>query len=64
MVDFVTLAETADNFWADNKDLLALAVSLLALVVSIITAKQNVKTTREIAQDAASHAEAMARTAT
>jgi hypothetical protein len=52
------------DFWAQNKDLSALAVSLIALVVSIVTAGQNVKATRQIAQDAASHAEAMARIAT
>jgi hypothetical protein len=64
MVNPLALADSADNFWTDNKDLLALTVSLLALIVSIFTARQNVKATRRIAQDAASHAEAMARTAT
>jgi hypothetical protein len=52
------------NFWTDNKDLLALAVSLLALAVSVFTASLNVRATREIARDAAQHAEDLARTAT
>src|SRR3712207_1590441 len=64
MVIPLALAGVAGNFWADYKDLLALAVSLLALVVSILTARQNVDATRRIAQGAAVHAEAMARTAT
>ncbi len=64
-VDIASLAVATggDNPWAANKDLLALAVSLVALIVSVVTARQNVKATREIAQDAAKHAEGLARTA-
>ncbi|MFB6726023.1 hypothetical protein ACFCV3_37980 [Kribbella sp. NPDC056345] len=52
------------NFWTENKDLLALGVSLLALLLSIITARQNAKLTQEVARNSAAHAESMARTAT
>lgn len=40
----------AASFWTENKDLLALIVSLIALAVSILTSRQNLKATREIAQ--------------
>jgi hypothetical protein len=64
VVDSLPLVTSASTFWSDNKDLLALAVSLLALIVSIVTSRQNVNTTKKIAGDTASHAEEMARTAT
>lgn len=40
----------ASNFWTENKDLLALIVSLAALAVSIVTSRQNLVATREIAR--------------
>lgn len=46
------------------KDLGALAVSLLALVVSIVTSRSNVRATREIAEDAAANAQYLAKDAT
>lgn len=60
----VVAASPAGSFWEANKDLLALAVSLVALIVSIVTARQNVNTTKKISQEATSHAEKMARSAT
>lgn len=60
----VSAVVIAENFWTDNKDLLALAVSLLALVVAVVTTRQNVETSKTIAEVAASHAELMARLAT
>ena len=53
-----------NGFWATNKDLLALAVSIVALAVSIITTRQNQRATRQIAQEAAADAKALARAAT
>jgi hypothetical protein len=55
---------TATSFWTACRDLLALIVSLIALVVSILTTRQNLKATRQIAQDAAHHQQAMTRVAT
>ena len=43
-------ASGTTGFWTENKDLLALIVSLLALGVSIATSKQNLDATRKIAQ--------------
>jgi hypothetical protein len=43
-------AGAGTNFWTENKDLLALIVSLAALAVSILTSKQNLTATREIAR--------------
>jgi hypothetical protein len=43
-------AGTATNFWTENKDLLALIVSLAALAVSILTSRQNLTATRQIAE--------------
>ena len=43
-------AGAATNFWTENKDLLALIVSLAALAVSILTSKQNLTATRQIAR--------------
>lgn len=59
-------AGATTNFWTENKDLLALIVSLAALAVSILTsrqnlvatrqiARQNLAATREIAEEAAAH---------
>ncbi|NEA31752.1 hypothetical protein [Streptomyces sp. SID13031] len=62
LVAFIALP--AGSYWEKNKDLLALGVSLLALIISIVTARQNVNTTKELSEDAASHAELMARSAT
>jgi hypothetical protein len=42
-------AGEAASFWTENKDLLALFVSLAALAVSILASRQNLKATREIA---------------
>jgi hypothetical protein len=52
------------SFWTDNKDLLALLVSLIALAVSIITSRQNLSATRRIAQDAADNDRKLARAVT
>jgi hypothetical protein len=52
------------NFWTDNKDLLALIVSLAALAVSIITSKQNLTASRKIAEEAAAHNLKLAKAAT
>ena len=46
-------AAGAANFWTENKDLLALIVSLVALAVSIVTSRQNLAATKEIAEQAA-----------
>lgn len=54
----------AEGFWTANKDLLALIVSLAALLFSIVATSQNIRATRRIAEDAADNAAAMARTAT
>jgi len=43
-------AGAGTNFWTENKDLLALIVSLAALAVSILTSRQNLTATREIAR--------------
>ena len=43
-------AGAATNFWTENKDLLALLVSLAALAVSILTSRQNLVATRQIAE--------------
>ena len=56
--------EAAENFWTANKDLLALLVSLAALAVSVLAARQNLTATRKIAEDAAENARAMARVTT
>src|SRR4051794_25175772 len=63
------------NFWTEYKDLLALFVAFLALIVSSVTtwwtlnttrklAKQNLDTTREIAENAAKHSLLLMQTAT
>ena len=52
------------NFWTENKDLLALIVSLLALAISIITSKQNLTASRKIAEEAAAHNLKLAKAAT
>ena len=52
------------SFWADNNDLLALIVSLLALAVSVITSKQNLSATRRIAEESADHNRKLAQNAT
>jgi hypothetical protein len=54
----------ATNFWTENKDLLALIVSLAALAVSILTSRQNLATTRQIAEQAAAHNLELAKVAT
>jgi hypothetical protein len=54
----------AETFWSANKDFLALIVSLAALAASIITTRQNLRETRQIAEDAADNARTMARVAT
>lgn len=64
VIQLITDTAVANNFWTDNKDLLALGVSLIALIVSIVMARQNVNTTRSIARNAADHANEMARIAT
>jgi hypothetical protein len=64
MIDFAATPGAAETFWTTNKDLLALLVSLTALAVSIIAARQNIRATRKIAEDAAENAQLMARTAT
>ncbi|GAA1531036.1 hypothetical protein [Kribbella lupini] len=61
---FISAAPSAGGFWENNKDLLALGVSLLALIVSLVTARQNVNTTKELARKASMHAERMARSST
>ncbi len=43
-------AGAATNFWTENKDLLALIVSLAALAVSILTSRQNLTATRQMAE--------------
>jgi hypothetical protein len=57
-------ASGGTNFWTENKDLLALIVSLLALAVSIITSKQNLTASRKIAEEAAAHNLKLAKAAT
>jgi hypothetical protein len=52
------------GFWTENQGLLAVGVSLLALAVSIVTARQNLVGTRRIAEDAARHDATLARMAT
>jgi hypothetical protein len=52
------------SFWTENKDLLALIVSLLALAISIATTRQNLTATRTIAQQAVDDARSLARDAT
>ena len=52
------------SFWTENKDLLALIVSLLALAVSIITSKQNLTASRKIAEESAAHNLKLAKAAT
>jgi hypothetical protein len=63
------------TFWTEYKDLLALLVSFLALVISSLTtwwtlqttrklAKQNLDTTQKIAEDAAAHNIRLAQNAT
>jgi hypothetical protein len=52
------------DFWTAYKDLLALIVSFLALAVSVVTSRQNLRTTQAIAEQAAANAQALARTAT
>jgi hypothetical protein len=46
----IVAAGQTTNFWTENKDLLALIVSLVALGVSIYVSKKNIDATREIAQ--------------
>jgi hypothetical protein len=57
-------ASGGTNFWTENKDLLALIVSLLALAVSIITSKQNLTASRKIAEESAAHNLKLAKAAT
>lgn len=52
------------GFWTENKDLLALIVSLLALAISVITSKQNLSATRRIARESADHNLKLAQNAT
>jgi hypothetical protein len=52
------------SFWTENKDLLALLVSLIALAVSIITSRQNLSAARRIAQEAADNDRKLARAVT
>jgi len=63
------------SFWAENKDLLALLVSLAALAISTVlgivslritrrAATQNLATSQKIAEDAATHNRKLARDAT
>lgn len=56
-------AGAATNFWTENKDLLALVVSLAALAISILTSRQNLTATRQIAEQAAAHDLALAKMA-
>jgi hypothetical protein len=60
----VLAAGGVTNFWTENKDLLALIVSLAALAVSILTSKQNLTATRKIADQAAAHNLKLAKAAT
>lgn len=52
------------KFLTDNKDVLALGVSLLALAISIITTVLTLRATRKIAEDAAEHNLKLAQNAT